>query len=451
MTRSAIAAGALPVATTRSAGEQFLTNCIIILSFFPFFRILPLGDAETQPLAAMAALVGILIYGFRWDFVSRASLALIFFGLAFALLAVLGMNISATSVGLQTAAFLAPIILFVYIWGRLDQVQPASVFFCGAAYLTLGTLQYLGKVPSFLHDLLGRLIGRYEEGLLTLGRGVVMFTPEPAYAAKILALFVAFCVAWHRDRRLPTLVFWMLSLVTLAIVVLVNRSVIGIVLMMTLLGLYAFFLLSGRARVLLAAALAVGLVVSFQMARNRGFETVSADAPRNLQVASLVMARAVEGDLRLTDVLRLGSARLMTSLAGFEYTASLPLLGTGLGRGETAVRRVLDNDPLLNLVDFERNRFGNLKPHGWLPAWTTETGILGLAVGATLLLAVLGRARTASRRDLAASVALWSTAFLIVGLTGPHSLPVPWLMFGLASHRVAAGTSSADRLSGQNG
>jgi hypothetical protein len=405
------------------AHERTVTNLVVVLCFFPFFQLLPLGPSETQPISALVAILGLAAFGISASRPTFATLAFLAFTLGFGALSVVGHGVGAGAMLLQLAAYVAPLVVFLYLWDRLDQVSLPLVLACGFAYLILGTLQFLNLVPAIVNLMLGALITRYEAEVLTLGRGVVMFAAEPAYAAKILLMFLGFCLGFWRDGR-------------------ISGSAIGVILLSTLLGLFLLFLCRPFIRILIAVAVAGSLTSGVVWLKQADISAVSQDAPRNVQVLAYLAQQAAKEEFNLGEVFRVGSARLITSTAGYDYASTLPVFGTGIGLADSAVRRQIDNDAFLRQVEFNRDAFRHLKPHAMVSAYVVETGVFGILAFAFLLVVIASRAMVTPRPALATSVACWGVAAWILFFTGVNSLPVPWVLFCIAGCRTVA---SADR------
>lgn len=424
------------------AHERTVTNLVVVLCFFPFFQLLPLGPSETQPISALVAILGLAAFGISASRPTFATLAFLAFTLGFGALSVVGHGVGAGAMLLQLAAYVAPLVVFLYLWDRLDQVSLPLVLACGFAYLILGTLQFLNLVPAIVNLMLGALITRYEAEVLTLGRGVVMFAAEPAYAAKILLMFLGFCLGFWRDGRISGRALAAILILTGFAILVFNRSAIGVILLSTLLGLFLLFLCRPFIRILIAVAVAGSLTSGVVWLKQADISAVSQDAPRNVQVLAYLAQQAAKEEFNLGEVFRVGSARLITSTAGYDYASTLPVFGTGIGLADSAVRRQIDNDAFLRQVEFNRDAFRHLKPHAMVSAYVVETGVFGILAFAFLLVVIASRAIVTPRPALATSLACWGAAAWILFFTGVNSLPVPWVLFCIAGCRTVA---SADR------
>ncbi|MFQ3665211.1 MAG: hypothetical protein SNJ79_04120 [Sphingomonadaceae bacterium] len=428
-------AGAAP---TMLAAEHLTTNAVVLLCFFPYFQLLPLGPSETQPISALVALFGVAAFGIARAVPTLAALGFLIIALAFGVVSVLGHGIGSMTMLLQLAAYAAPVMVLLYLWGRIHQVSKTVVLACGFAYMILGALQFLNLVPQVVNILLGALITRYEANVLTLGRGVVMFAAEPAYAAKILVMFMGFCFAFWRDGQMSGKRLTAICAITLFSILVFNRSAIGVVLGSTLFGLYLFLRLGVLTRILILLGAFLSINAAISWIKEVDTSRVTKDSPRNIQVGAYFLQQAARDEFGISDIVRVGSARLITSIGGYQYAATLPMFGTGIGMSDSAVRRQLDNDEFLKEIDFDRSRFRHLKPHAPISAFVVETGVLGILAIGTLITAILRSLFYATRNERAITGGLLGAAFWILFFTGVNSLPVPWVLFCLAGNRTGS-------------
>lgn len=410
---------------------------VVLLSFFPFFRYLPLGTVESQPVGGAVALLGLLYFGIVNVPVVRAYLALGGIMLVSGVVAVLGHGVPVSMMLPQLAAYVTPIVTILYLWGRIPILSTKLVLAAGLSYIIMGTAQFLQLVPGPIESILSAAIPRYQSEMVGGGRGIVMFTPEPSYAAKQILMFMAFLLAFWRDGRMQgRLTFWLLAVSLVAMVVL-NRSIIGIGLAAILVGTFAFLMLSLRGRLLLGTMFAGSLFLLFVGLQTVDSSAVTQGSPRIVQISVSFAQAFAKGTFGFKDVVRFGSARVVTNVGGIRSVKDGGLLGAGIGNAEAAVKVTLENDPLLSELQFDTSRFNTLKPEGWVIAFVVETGLLGLIVFMIAMVRTVAAAQGNTRQGYAASVAIFVTGFIQLLLLGPQSLPAPWIMLMLVADHTA--------------
>jgi hypothetical protein len=416
--------------------EALFANLVVFFSFFPFFKYLPLGVVETQPVGAIVALIGLLLFGMSTHPAARAFLALVALLLALATVSVFGMSVPAGRVASQLAAYVAPILTMIYLWSRLSLVSVRVVMFCGIAYLGFGLLQYLGLVPGIVEQLLAAIQPRYQSETVGGGRGVVMFAPEPSYAAKQILLFMAFLIAFWRDRRLSARIAAILLPACLLGMIFLNRSVIGIGLSITMTGMFFFFLAGSRMRILILLALVFSYSFGFSALQRVDVSSVTQASPRIVQVAVGFSQEIARGSFGLADLILFGSARIITNFAGARSITESGLLGVGIGNADATVQFAMENDSILRDIPFDTSVFFTLKPQSWIVCYLLETGLVGLIGLVLAMLPLFWAAHAGDRAAGAVSAALISASVIQLLVLGPHSLPVAWLMLLLAADRT---------------
>ena len=366
----------------------------------------------------------------------RSYLALAGIMLILAVIAVVGQGAPLSAAVQQFAAYLAPILTILFLWGRLPLVSQKLVLLSGIAYIAIGVVQFLGLVPGFVEAFLGAAIPRYQSEMVGGGRGVVMFSPEPSYAAKQILMFMAFITAYWRDGRMGGRVVWLLLLFSLGAMVLLNRSIIGISLAVIFLVSFVFLMVPLRRRLILGATVIAAAMLLFTALQTVDASNVTQGSPRIVQISVSFAQAFAKGTFGFKDVVKFGSARVVTNVGGLRSVSDGGLLGAGIGNSEAAVKRVLENDPLLSELHFDTSRFNTLKPEGWVIAFIVETGLLGIAVLLVVMVRTVMAAEGETRMGMAASVAMLLTSFTQLLFLGPQSLPAPWIMLVLATDRT---------------
>ncbi|MFQ3665981.1 MAG: hypothetical protein SNJ79_08145 [Sphingomonadaceae bacterium] len=413
--------------------EPLLANVVTVLTFFPFFRYLPLGPVETQPVGAILALVGLFAFGMSSRPPARMFLALATLMLVLSAISIVGMGIPVGKVLSQLAAYVAPIATMLFLWGRIGLISTRVVLASGLAYLLFGLGQYLGLVPNLMEQLLTSIQPRYQTDLVGGGRGVVMFAPEPSYAAKQLLLFIAFLIAFWRDGRLPGRNVTLLLLITLVAMIVLNKSVIGIGVSVAMILVFITFLLRPLSKILLIIASAILLYFSYTTIQRVDASSVTQASPRIVQVAFAFSQEIARGNFGLSDLILFGSARIITNIAGARALPDADPLGVGIGNADVRTHFALENDEILRDIQFDPTVFLTLKPQSWIICFFLEAGWLGAILFSGAFVAIIRSARGENRPARAASAALITAALVQLLLLGPHSLPVPWLMLLLSA------------------
>lgn len=417
--------------------ERLLVNAVILFSFFPFFRYLPLGTVESQPIGGVIALLGLLRFGVVDRPVVRSYLALVGVMLASAVMAIFGLGVAASETIQQLAAYITPILTILFLWGRVHMISVGLVLASGISYIFIGILQYLGLIPGVFENLLSSMISRYQSDMVGGGRGVLMFTPEPSYAAKQILMFMAFIMSYWRDGKLKARFVSFLLIISMISMIVLNKSIIGIGLSAIFLFAFVFLLLPLRRRLVLGTLLvAVGFLI-FSGLQSVDTSNITKGSPRIVQISVSFAQAFAKGTFGFKDIVQFGSARVVTNVGGLRAIPDGGLLGSGVGNSEAAVKRTMENDPLLSDLRFDSSRFNTLKPEGWAIAFIVETGLLGLVTLLIVVVRTLKAIEGETRLGMAASVAMLITSFTQILFLGPQSLPAPWITLVLATDNSA--------------
>lgn len=430
--------------STAASGEGLLVNSVILLSFFPFIRYIPIGESESQPVAAVVAAIALVLVGVSTARAARAIFGLITCIFGFALLAVVGMNAPTGEVIPQAVAYAAPLLILLFLWDRTHLISWPLVLGCAGAYFTVGVLQFTGLIPGAVEAILEALIPRYQPGLVGGGRGVVMLAPEPDYASRQILLFAALALnaafAGHISRRKA----WIAVAISGAVMIVLNRSITGI-------GLYAIFLstlllarMGWRGFIILLVAVSVATPLALNKFASADVSDITDESPRIVQLGAVVAQEAARGTFGFKEVVRFGSTRIVTNVAAIRTLSEISLFGVGIGQAEKAVISAIQNDSLFTGLEYAA---GNMKPQSYLVSFVLETGMVGCA----LVLVALGTLAWGALRRAAPDHVGFALACIVLALTqlmllGPHSLPEPWILFALAaSWRGAPLSRAAER------
>jgi len=412
-----------------------MVNLVVLLCFFPFFRYLPLGEVESQPAASLVSILSLLIYGAADSPPIRAIFALSVTIIGLMFFAVLGLSVPPAAAAQQAIAYFAPLPIIAFLWARLSLLSWRITLASGMAYLALGVLQARGLVPGFLDALLSQIISRYQSTFVGGGRGVVMFAPEPDYASRQIILFAALSLYFVASERIPRIAGVAVVIIAALAMVGLNRSITGIGVFAALLIFSSLGRFRMRRLLLLGSLLAVTTFAGWTALTRLDLSEATENTPRIVQLASSLTQAAARGNFGLADVVQFASARLVTNLAAIRATPEMIWLGGGIGRSETIVIASIQNDPLLQGINFRSEDFGNLKPQSWITAFTLEAGAFGILVLLASLLTicweVFSRLLSMNQRGLAFGCLV--TGILQLTLLGPHSLPAPWLLLVIAN------------------
>jgi hypothetical protein len=376
-------------------GDGRVANLVFVLSFFPFLRIVPFVTAESQPLAAMIAVVACFALGVRVGRSSDAAIALLFVVIFYTLV-----GAALRSVGLaltQSATYMLPIFFFAYLKDRAALIDPGIIVRMGWFLVIVGALEQMRLLVP-LEPVFGLFIPRFQGGPFGGGRGVALLHSEPSTAA-IAVLQLLLCAVVFRAGRALTRRAFLVVLLQCAFLLLVNQSATLALMLagfLILLGLFA--LLFARSKFVIAvvvvvvAALAVGL----------GAAVSSGSGSR---VAGLFRSgtSVLSSGVDPVQILSLGGKRFLTVYLG--YFAFFYSYGLGLGVGSfmdtfapLSQAAGIDWGSLSLLHPSERWILvsgGFFKPDSLGAQIAMETGIVGLLA---LVLLVAPSAKAAFRQ-----------------------------------------------------
>jgi hypothetical protein len=246
--------------------KRFLVNITFLLCFFPWLRVFPV-HAETQPIAAIVALLILCFWGIKRD---PLSLTLLWFLLCLGGYYLISLALRIESwgpVSLHTVSYALPILVFLALFDKLGLLSVRFYWVAFWLWLMLGVVQYFdcfSAVKPILDGLLGHIIGRYKSVQLGGSRGVLFWGPEPATAAKGILLLLAtgfyfYSAGRMRKRALSCIVAGTLGMT------LMNKSgtgglIYGLFLLMLVIG-YLVGVLRRRGFIRLSLHVAVILLV----------------------------------------------------------------------------------------------------------------------------------------------------------------------------------------------
>lgn len=212
--------------------KKILLNLTALLTFFPFFKIIPIA-AEIQPIGAMIAIIYILIFDIRSRKRRKLYSAAAPFLLVFSLYLVTSIYFYAQGKPLDlsfiiqsVAIFLAPLSMFLVMLGRISLISVNVFRFSIYSWFTISFLQ--AAAPGLLRAtgisaILSNSIARFASETVGVGRGVAAFSPEPSYAAHIIILMAGIAFLFYRKKILSSRES-LLVLVMSLFMVIVNQS-----------------------------------------------------------------------------------------------------------------------------------------------------------------------------------------------------------------------------------
>jgi hypothetical protein len=421
---------AAPSGRLISLSETWFVNGVVLLSFFPFFQLIPIEKIESQPISAVLALIGCSLHGFKKDRQTLWMLALISTICVASLGSIVAWNSMPGSSISQATAYCAPVVVILFLWKRLHLVSSKLIFTSGATYIIVGLLQISGHMPNFLDSILSSLISRYQSEAVGGGRGVIMLAPEPDYASRQLILFMAFILALHRINRVSGRTMIGALIFCGSAMLLLNRSITGIGLFIILISLYGVFVLKSRYLIFSIGVFAFLIFYMFDVVKNTDLSNVTSDSPRIVQLGATVFQEATKGTFGFKDVVQFASARVVTNVAAIRALDSHLWFGVGIGQAEVKILSALQNDELFRDVGFDTRLYGNLKPQAYFACFILETGLFGLLIIGLFIIVILSGsgAPPYNRADKALVISLYITGLLQLMALGPHSLPEPWLL-----------------------
>jgi hypothetical protein len=406
------------------------------MSFFPYFKILPI-DANIQPFCGLVAFAMLSVYGFVLDNSARMLLGFLVVLLGYTLVAVvLGFSFSAI---IQNFAYLMPILTYTALKDNLDRVSGRAILACIKIYLVTGILQtvgILGPIASALH--FDALIPGFSGTSLGSVRGVTFVASEPSYASYIIFEMLAVALCFYH-RGVLTSKQMRFAAYAVGAMVLMNKSSTGMVLMLTFAagyGLHLFMLiepkrrtrlfLSGLATTIIGVPLLIFLV-ALLADKVRFLETLRVLTSVELWQAGWQNALALIGGKRFVTVY-VGYASMFVN-AGF---------GHGIGSYQSVFSEVskqvgVDFSTLTALMEGERNATA-LKPDAYGAAIALDTGWMGLvALGLFLRSVIRGRrgALPADTKVAAIRSGLFVAAVFQILMDTPTSIPVAWVVLAL--------------------
>jgi hypothetical protein len=216
--------------------KQLLLDATALLTFFPFFKIIPI-TAEIQPIGAAIA----IIYIFAFDLRSRKRRAMYssgtpFLAVFFSYLATAlyfyanGANLDLSFIIQSIAIFLAPLSVFFVMLGRMTSI-PVGIFrFSLYSWFVVSFLQALA--PGLLRatgiaTLLSNSIARFASETVGVGRGIAAFSPEPSYAAHIILLMGGVLFLFFKKKIILQKEFTVMLIMILFMVVVNQSGTIG--------------------------------------------------------------------------------------------------------------------------------------------------------------------------------------------------------------------------------
>lgn len=186
----------------------FWINAIILLNFFPFFRIIPI-EAEIQPIASVISIIYLFFDSGRDRvkiYAKAIPFILVIFGYSVAAFVFNAMGTLQVSYVIQSISIiLAPLTVFLVLFDRMKYISIKMFKWSFYGWFTIQLLQLV--VPSILNAsgftlLLSILIPRFESSAHGNGRGVAGFAPEPSYAAHIIILMFAIAILLFKFKKL---------------------------------------------------------------------------------------------------------------------------------------------------------------------------------------------------------------------------------------------------------
>lgn len=397
----------------RPHNQVFLLNLTFLLCFFPFFVIIPIGNSETQPLAAIAAGFYLLtgrIPKFLQQYAALfLSIIFFYFLVDLAQYFLNSSDISFILAALQSfLIFITPLLIFVALFDNLHLISVRVFRFCLYSWLTISVLQqYFSTILSStgISAALAAFIPRFSEAALGGARGVAAFSPEPSYAAQIIIGIFAFTVFLYRNRRIKKseycfmicscifmsflnlsatigaflaafLAFYLSANLTKSLWKLLTRGLlnqnIGIVFLKAFtIGtvIYVFFILLN---------LFVSLLPNSRISDL--FNSFSSLSYQNFNVFSV---------LNLTN--DLGSQRSISVYVGYFNVFNTYGLGSGLGSWSIQFLNALEDSGLdpSRISFFTYNGFIDLKPYAYGALVAFDMGMIGLVSMSSIFISTL--------------------------------------------------------------
>jgi hypothetical protein len=216
--------------------KQLLLDATALLTFFPFFKIIPIA-AEIQPIGAMVAILYIFLFDIRSRKRRKIYAPAAPFLIVFLLYLIAALYFYASGAPLDlsfiiqsVAIFLAPLSMFLVMLGRITSISVNIFRVSIYSWFTISLFQ--AAAPGLLRatgisTLLSNMIARFASETVGEGRGVAAFSPEPSYAAHVILVMAGIAFLFYRRKILSQKESLAILLMTLFMVVVNQSGTIG--------------------------------------------------------------------------------------------------------------------------------------------------------------------------------------------------------------------------------
>ncbi|MBW4419335.1 MAG: hypothetical protein KME13_08900 [Myxacorys californica WJT36-NPBG1] len=433
--------------------QNSLLNLTFLLCFFPFFRIIPIGNSETQPIAAIVA--GIYLLNNQAPKFLRHYITLFFSVTAFYFLISVFRYFLVSSEetlvlgALQSILILTtPLLIFAALFDNLRLISAKTFRFCLYPWLLISILQQC--FPSILSStgistVLTILIPRFLGESLGGSRGVSGFSPEPSYAAQIIIGMLAFIFFLRRNGKIRKLEYYFM-ISSCVIMVFLNLSAtiaiffaifltfhVLVSLMRSAWKLLTFQLLSQRIGTTLLKFLLIGIFTCLILVSPVILTTILPNS-RILDLLTSFSSSSYEDFdvfklLNLTN--ELGSQRSISVYAGYFNAFTTHGFGSGLGSWSIQFLNTLEDSGLnpSKINFFMHNGFVDLKPYAYGALVAFDMGVVGLVFMSSIFVAAAFRKLRVNAEISQYAWACLGLSLLMVYFNSVASLPTGWLLF----------------------
>jgi hypothetical protein len=195
-----------------SKTKSFWINVIIFLNFFPFFKIIPVIEAEIQPIAGVVSIIYIFVYDLldkqRQKLYAKAYpfiIIIIAYLLAAFFFIFSGSRLELSYIVQALSIFIAPLVVYLVLNERMNLIS--LKMFRWSLYSWFGLTFLQAAFPGLLNAtgislVLGAVTSRFSAEAGVNDRGVGGFAPEPSYSAHIILLMFAIAIFLYRKQRI---------------------------------------------------------------------------------------------------------------------------------------------------------------------------------------------------------------------------------------------------------
>jgi hypothetical protein len=417
-----------------------LINLIALLTFFPFFKVIPNIDAEIQPIAAFFSIVYILLYDInKWREIYNKTFPYLFVFGGYFLLSCFSLmkgDIGMPYLSQSISVFLAPLVIFIVLLDRISLISISVFKFSIYSWFCLSFFQLFASQllnMTGISFVLSNIISRFSAETVSAGRGVAAFAPEPSYAAHNILLMLAFAIFYHRRKEISKKEFYTMIVMILFMVMSNQSGTIGLFMSSFALSYGIFEVVKGgknSAIVLNISMILLGLFVLLialfpMILELRFFFIIS-------EFISSITGQAGKSFNALEFSDTFGSARGSSVQVGYESIFHTNGFGLGMGGWGTKSVEMARKTKVAEMSEY-LFVYGDtpIKPYAYGSFVAMEMGIIGLiSMSVTFFSIILERLKV--ERNMS-SFSFACLCLFVIGVyyNAPTSLPAHWVLLNL--------------------